>query len=89
MFVSPNIPTYSTPIVTMASVINRLDPAFSVAYCEYLLSHMSTESFHFLGNLPLTHLAALVRNRGTPPSWVPQSFVAEMRRLADSYRVGC
>lgn len=88
MYLPPKLPQYSTPVNTMASVIHRLNPSFTVHYCEFLLSHMSTPSFHYLGNLSLVRLAELVRVSDAPPAWVPKSFLDEMADLANSYRGG-
>jgi hypothetical protein len=85
MYLPAHRPTYSTQVDTMANVINRINPAFTLHYCYHMLSHMNTASFLWLGNLPLWRLAELVRCNDMPPAWVPQSFLVEMQIVANAY----
>lgn len=85
MLTLSNEPAYSTPVATMVSVINRMNPRLSTHYLEFLLGHMANEHFFWLGNLTLLKVNELV-NAENPPAWVPASFAFEVDNLRNKYR---
>jgi hypothetical protein len=84
MLVPPNQPQYSTPINTMVSVLNRMNPRLTTHYLEFLLSHMSGPNFFWLGNLPMVKIHELATEEN-PPAWVPMSFIQDVVNIRTRY----
>ena len=87
MMLPKNPRKYSTPVNVMVAVMHRMNPEFSVHYLEFLLSHMHTGHFLWLGNLPLMRVYELLHAEPNPV-WVPQSFVDEIKVLRTAYESG-